>query len=102
VSTIAVTAEHIAKGKPDNCRECPVALAILAAMPEARRVDVIQIGDSLTYTRIRVIPDNARPANRTTLEAPLPAEAARFIRAFDNGEPVEPFSFTVDIPEVAA
>jgi hypothetical protein len=102
MTTITVTAEHIAEGKPDNCRDCPVALAILAAMPDARRVSVMQSLEGRTYTQIRVIPDSTRPANRTTLEADLPAEVARFVRAFDHGEPVEPFSFTVDIPEAAA
>ena len=33
MTTISVTAEHIARGYPGDCRDCPVALAIKDAIP---------------------------------------------------------------------
>ncbi len=76
--TYRVTQEHIDNGVRDNCFECPVALAILTTTTEV--VDVershIAIGERCY---------------------PMPETARRFVAAFDLGEPVEPFSFSLEV-----
>jgi hypothetical protein len=86
--TITVTAEHIDAGwrwTGEKCEECPVALAIRAALPFASQVVVTGL-----FARVYRNVMNARLR--------LPAEAARFIAAFDNGNDVEPFKFAVEVP----
>lgn len=85
---VNVTKTYIDAGVPRDCDRCPVALAVLGehAIPVmvgpfrmARRAD--------TWTE-------ARPS-----EVDLPQRAVDWIRDFDNGIPVEPFSFEVpDLP----
>jgi hypothetical protein len=86
---ITVTAEHIAHGVRESCTDCPVALAIMDALP---CTDLIAVdGDEVTFGEI---------ADWT--EVKFPAEVQLFIKAFDDGEPVEPFSFTLDYPAVTS
>ncbi len=81
---ISVTAEDIARGKRGSCGECPIALAVARALGKATDVKV-----TCVFAYIR---HNLRDA--TTVYA-LPGKATRFIDAFDDGEPVEPFTFTM-------
>ena len=77
---IEVTAEDIAAGKPDKCRECPIALAaIRAGIPEA----------NVKKRCIFVAP---------TVRVLLPDAAQRFIDDFDEFREVEPFSFDLELP----
>jgi hypothetical protein len=88
-TVINVTAEHIANGKRGECEFCPVALAFQAALdlgPFAS-IDVL-IGCATITTGGR------------SIAVSLPEDADQFIVNFDDGEPVEPFSFTVDYPQV--
>lgn len=80
--TITVTAADIARGKPGEACACPVYLALARALPHlgSMRAGPLYIG--LT----------ARVAVDT------PTEASDFIARFDNGLPVEPFSFGLDVP----
>lgn len=78
---VVVSQRHIAKGKPGNCRTCPLALAIL----EACSNDNIQVG---TIWNVEVYGDHASltladGAWRTAL---LPYTARTFIRHFDHGD----------------
>jgi hypothetical protein len=84
--TISVTAEHIAAGEREKCEKCPVALAFLTALPRADRAVVTGFGVSLY-----------RAGVKTRLR--LPDAASDFISAFDNSDPVAPFSFDIEIPE---
>lgn len=89
--TISVTAGHIARGLINHCCECPIALAAAEAFPHAERVGrhrVVVTGYGILLAL----------AGRE-LVLPLPREATDFIATFDDGQPVEPFEFTVDIPE---
>jgi hypothetical protein len=82
VTRVSVTAEHIAAGIPRDCRECPIAVALLAAFPDAIRVDVD--------------PEAARLyAPEGHYRAAVPPEATVFIVAFDDELPVEPFAFNL-------
>jgi hypothetical protein len=92
MTTISVTAEHIAKGERDSCRFCPVARAISEALPDIELVAVDSAYASFGH------PD-AWPRCR---EIALPDPATRFIEAFDAGDPVKPFTFELDYPKAAA
>jgi hypothetical protein len=92
--TICVTAEHIAKGKPEQCSKCPIALAILAAFPVLASVAVNPEWASVE----RVAGDDP---DVLFLDAELPQAARDFIAAFDQPSewhgpsPVHPFEFEV-------
>jgi hypothetical protein len=92
MTAINVTAEHIAKGEHDSCRFCPVALAMKEAFPDAELVAV----DSAHVTM------GGGPRRGGWIELDLPDAATRFIEAFDVGDPVQPFTFELDYPAVAA
>jgi hypothetical protein len=79
--TITVTAEHIAGGKPQASCDCPIALAILAAHPEAEEV-FVGIDEVLLA-----------PTAGTELKADLPDVAQEWIAAYDIGKDVQPFEF---------
>jgi hypothetical protein len=86
--TVTVTAEHIAAGVEFDCVRCPVALAMQEALPDA---DLANYASGFKVFR----------GSRAT-EILFPDAVTRFVVAFDAGEPVEPFTFTVDLEEVAA
>jgi hypothetical protein len=94
MTTINVTAEHIAAGERENCERCPVALAIRDAFPHLVYIEVAPEGISISL----------RGADIWGLKAHVDVarEVQEFIRAFDSGEPVEPFTFELDYPKVAA
>ena len=89
MTTINVTAEHIAAGVQQSCSHCPVALALADAFPEA---DVYANGATF----------DIRPHGGGGLHLDLPGEAEDFIVRFDDDGYGEPFSFTVDYPEATA
>lgn len=77
---IEVTAEHIRKGKPGNCYHCPIA----RALHDATKLDwsvgmwgcCVQNIRALGYIK-------------------LSKNVKEFLKAFDNGEPVQPFRFRI-------
>jgi hypothetical protein len=88
--TITVTQDHINEGWPCNCGRCPVALALIAAIPGAGLADVWVEDDE---ARAVIWLDD----ERSTLNLRLPAEAHDFIAAFDGGSPVSPFAFEAEV-----
>ena len=91
MTTISVRAKHIAKGKRQDCERCPIALAILDAIPG---IDGIAVG-----------PDEiAISSGELRLPFSAPDEVLNFVWAFDQdgADAVAPFSFDLDYPEVAA
>lgn len=80
---ISVTEEDIALGKKGRYRGCPVALA-------ATRATGHEVG--VTHDTIDIQMEDER------IEIITPAEAKSFIRRFDHGKPVKPFTFTLSIP----
>lgn len=93
MTTITVTADHIAEGIPGECTECPIALAIVEALPELTEVAV--------YTdRIGIWTE--RPPGLGFIEVVLPAEAAAFIEAYDGTMDAQPFTFELDYPAVTS
>lgn len=79
---IAVTRKHINKGDRGECTSCPVALALLDAFPEAKRVSVDQDDLVVTYP------------NGSAKSYCVPRSVSRFINKFDNqGRVAQPFRF---------
>jgi hypothetical protein len=97
MTTINVTAEHIATGQPECEWGCPVALAILDAIPGIAAIAVN--GGDIGTADIRLHDGRVLPLM-------LPEEARLFISDFDGiDEPhatLQPFTFDLDYPEVAA
>jgi len=79
---ISVTQEHINYGRRGSCHDCPIALAVCAA---------------LRAGRVRVTPGFID--YKRYLDIPLPAEAQLFITRFDAEVSVKPFEFELEIPE---
>lgn len=84
---IKVTQDHIDKGEQEDCRACPIALAINALLTPGYVSDVartILIG-TVNGTMMHKI--------RT------PQIGVKFINLFDGGKYVVPIEFELDIPE---
>lgn len=73
---VTVTANHIAQGRRESCYECPIELALISA---GLRSDDVAVGRCIAWINDR--------------EYALPEPAQEFIRRFDEGVDVEPFSF---------
>lgn len=76
---IDVTADDIAKGKPKDWCRCPVSLALRRVLPQSSA---------------RVPADGLEVFGRQMERRP--PGVARFVRDFDKGRPVAPFSFVID------
>lgn len=78
---IDVTAEDIEHGHRNNCFLCPVALAF----------------ERITRHTIKV--NSRHVSNKATgfLINKLPHSAKQFINDFDDGLPVRPFTFEIDL-----
>jgi hypothetical protein len=85
---VEVTAEDIAKGEKGSCERCPIALAL------ARAADMDRVHAHLDC--LWGWPAGDPDAN--SIVASTPIEASNFIDDFDSGEPVNPFTFTVELP----
>ena len=79
---VSVTAEDIRDGLACNGLKCPIAKAMYRLGHEHWEIIVPEI--------------TSEEGDFTTM---LPPEAERFACMFDNGEPVEPFYFTIELPE---
>jgi hypothetical protein len=85
---IDVTEDHIKRGVPRDCCECPLVLAF---------------GDKLSpwyFARVAayVVQFWEGPASPITEFQMLPYSARHFRKSFDEGCPVVPFTFRLDIP----
>lgn len=92
---IIVTANDIKKGKNRDIRNCPLARAIRHHRPLSR-ADA-HVGLSYIMWE-RSFPNSTRTQY---ISQPLPQEAIDFRVAFDLGKPVEPFEFTLTLPDDA-
>lgn len=77
---IKVTEDDIRYGIRSNCDACPIARAA------SREID-------------RFVAVGGSSAEIGRLFCALPRSAMRFIRRFDNGAPVKPFNFYLEVPE---
>ncbi len=88
---VDVTAENIAKGVKDDCSRCPVALAIRRALS----LNVNETSDYVTVNEDEI--EIRRDGRNLSIETPEVAE--EFILNFDYGDPVEPFTFPLELEE---
>lgn len=91
---INVTSDHIWKGKKDNPVRCPVALAYLEALPW---IGVAWVGThqvDLASQLVEPIGEQIYGPVHKLWHSPV---VTAFIQKFDSGEPVEPFSFTIEV-----
>ena len=93
MTAVSVTAGHIAKGIRQDAERCAIALALRDAFPGIAYV--MASGDGIMLQPSAA--DRAEEAEITP-----PPEVAAFVKAFDDGNYVEPFTFELDYPEVAA
>lgn len=91
--TVNVTREHIAKGEPCMCSRCPVALALLAAIPAADEAIVYLLDDTCGGGAEGTVWATGGYQLRLT----LPPEVKDFILAFDGGGSASPFSFEAEV-----
>ena len=89
MTTVSVTEAHIDAGVSGSCSHCPIALALIDAFPET---DV-----SVNGATVDILPWAG-----AEIRLNLPAGVEDFIVRFDEDGFGEPFSFTVDYPEVPA
>lgn len=80
---VEVTSEDITHGKRFDCGECPIARAVLRLFPGASEV-------SASPTHIELFHDK-----EGDLRGMTPPEAELFMRRFDCGYQVSPFSFQI-------
>lgn len=92
---VPVTQQHIDDGIPCSCIDCAVSLAILDAIPEATNAEVWWTAGGRVYACATIW------TARGVLTGRLGDDADTFIHALDNRQPVEPFTFTITIPEEA-
>lgn len=78
--TVNVTQEDIDKGKKGSCSQCPVALAGIRSVGKS-----FYVGPTMFAFRFNWI-------------AELPKCVVDFIERFDSGQPVQPFTFDIEIP----
>ncbi len=83
---IEVTEDDIEHGTKKDCGKCPIARAV-SRVYKTNIVDVQDADD----IEIGVITHQAAQADKRAV--------SNFITAFDNGDPVKPFSFTLEEKE---
>lgn len=77
---INVTQEHIDRGVRGDCAACPIALATTEVIHE--RVGVVGL---------HIIDNDGIPIKETTVKM------RQFMDNFDDGKPVQPFSFNLKL-----
>lgn len=87
IQRVDVTAEDISEGVPKSSRKCPVAFALkrVAGRPVAVGIDTVCMRPDAT-------------GGKAMCDYALPTIAQVFIADFDDGKPVLPFSFAMDVP----
>jgi len=88
---VSVTAEDIAAGHPIMACGCPLSRAIRRAL---KAMDTRFAHIQAAVTQIDVTFFNVSPLPPLAV---LPAEASRFVSAFDLQKPVQPFEFDLEI-----
>lgn len=85
---IEVTKEDIEKGTREKCSTCPVALAVNRHLAKQFFVKAFRFSVDVWQNEPRTLKYYCNPGHAID----------EFIRYFDMGLPVQPFSFDLDIP----
>lgn len=83
---VRVTQEDIDAGVRDDCNRCPLALAVMRAVPQAKMAVV-------TYASVKLVMDAT-----TLVTAKLPDRATLAIVEFDSSGTMSPFEFDLPLP----
>ena len=97
--SINLEQRHINQGTKNECRDCPVALALLEALPGASLVTVGAAGMNVGNKMITRLYHGPHDVHGTAVYTPQ--AVVRFIHAFDDGHEVEPFTFNLTVPDWA-
>lgn len=84
---IHVTERHIAEGVRENCKRCPIALAV---RPHVKYE---------YWEQLEIFPSGVFLDSCGMIY--FPVQATLFVRNFDNKRPVKAFTFTLDVPRWA-
>lgn len=87
---IDVTAEHIAIGIPEKCESCPIALALIAAVPELGMPRVFE-------EEIHFLRTEGHRTYRRIVNTPYRVEA--WVKRFDKTGSAQPFRFRLELPD---
>jgi hypothetical protein len=87
--TIHVTQSHIDAGVPGDFWACAVALALQESTGRPWFIN---------GTAVPCYTEEYEYGLEYLVEVILPKNAQNFCKAFDKGEPVDPFSFELEIP----
>ena len=91
--TISVTQDHIRDGRRGGCSDCPIALALA----DATGIALCSVGYCSYPGVFAWTPkDNGVVSDRHS----LPAAVEEFILAFDQLQPVSPFTFEFDLTPI--
>jgi hypothetical protein len=99
IKTINVTANDIAHGKKRDCQKCPVARAVFRV---ARNAGWWGVSAGVWVVAFYASEAEFDGSGLFRDSAGFPESVGDWINAFDDGSPVAPFSFKLDIPELAA
>jgi hypothetical protein len=88
---VTVTQEHIDKGMRNQCSICPVALAFR----DVNNMRDVLVGESSCHVKLW---HDQYFRNAAT----LPSVVSDRIRDFDSGLGMEPFEFSIEVPDEAA
>lgn len=81
---VEVTAEHLNKGIPGDCWECPIALAILSKFPDAFRICVSKF--EATFRN-----------GGTNYALIFNKDIMKLIEDIDTGKPAQPFNLEFEL-----
>jgi hypothetical protein len=90
--TIELTRGDIRMGVARHSSLCPITLAATRAVADW------QGHASTGHLWLTIYAGDPQTSTHVLQHYRLPEAAARFVQAFDEGLPVEPFTFTVDLP----
>ncbi len=82
---ITVEQRHIDAAVRPSCNRCPIALALNEQIPS-------EDGWIVNCLSVRRMWDHEERID-------LPGNAGEFVKEYDAGRPVEPFAFTITLPE---
>ena len=97
---VRVTDRHIAHGQRKTCCSCPIALA-LNVEPALKNKSYPQTVDASVHLadgHLTIEEKNEENRiTRTLFKFALPLAAQEFVRRYQEGEPVQPFDFTLNL-----
>jgi hypothetical protein len=91
ITTVHVTGDDIAKGEPEKCASCPIALAVKRLLNPSYQVAITDEELNIHY--------HALSSHEYYFWTPLPDVAKRFVAAFDRHRSLPPFTFEIDLDE---